>query len=161
VAVVLVTGMSGTGKSAALVELARRGHRVVDTDYGGYAEAVPSAGEGGWEQLWREDRIDALLDEHAPGVLFVAGCVANQGKFYPRFDAVVLLSAPADVILERVATRETNDFGKSEDERSRILDDLATFEPLLRAGATAEIDTRAPLDEVVDALERIADTVTR
>lgn len=26
---VLVTGMSGTGKSAALVELARRGYRVV------------------------------------------------------------------------------------------------------------------------------------
>jgi dephospho-CoA kinase len=37
VAVVFVTGMSGTGKSAALAELARRGHRVVDTDYGGYA----------------------------------------------------------------------------------------------------------------------------
>jgi hypothetical protein len=32
---------------------------------------------------------------------------------------------------------------------------------LLRAGATAEIDTRAPLDEVVDALESIADTLPR
>ena len=59
--VVLATGMSGTGKSAALVGLERRGHRVVDTDYGG-----------------------------------------------------------------------------------------------MRAGATAQIDSRAPLDEVVDALERIA-----
>ena len=38
VTVVLVTGMSGTGKSTALVELARRGHRVVDTDYGGWTE---------------------------------------------------------------------------------------------------------------------------
>jgi dephospho-CoA kinase len=28
--VVLVTGMSGTGKSTVLDELARRGHRVVD-----------------------------------------------------------------------------------------------------------------------------------
>jgi hypothetical protein len=46
-------------------------------------------------------------------------------------------------------------------ERDRILDDLAKVEPLLRAGATAEIDTRVPLDEVVDALERIADTVAR
>ncbi|HET6946072.1 MAG TPA: hypothetical protein VFI01_12025, partial [Gaiellaceae bacterium] len=82
-----------------------------------------------------------------------------QGKFYPRFDAVVLLSAPAEVILERVATRETNEFGKSDGERERIQYDLATFEPLLRAGATAEIDTRAPLVDVVEALERIADTV--
>src|SRR5580658_3110446 len=38
VTVVFVTGMSGTGKSAALGELARRGHLVVDTDYGAYAE---------------------------------------------------------------------------------------------------------------------------
>jgi shikimate kinase len=161
VAVVFVTGMSGTGKSAALAELTRRGHRVVDTDYGGYAEEVPSSDKGGWEQLWREDRIAALLDQHDEGVLFLSGCVANQGKFYPRFDAIVLLSAPVHVILERVATRDTNDFGKSERERRRILDDLATYEPPLRAGATAEIDTRAPLGEVADALERIAAAAAR
>ena len=148
--VVLVTGMSGTGKSSALSELARRGHRVVDTDYGGYSE------ERGGEQLWREDRIEALLDGHREGVLFLSGTVANQGRFYPRFDAVVLLHAPADVILQRVAARDTNVFGKTHAERERILEDLATVEPLLRRGATAEIDTRAPLDEVVGELERIA-----
>jgi dephospho-CoA kinase len=157
VAVVLVTGLSGTGKSAALAELTRRGHCVVDTDYGGYSEEVPSSDRGGSEQLWREERIDALLDRHNDGVLFLSGCVSNQGKFYPRFDAVVLLSAPTDVILERVAKRSTNDFGKTDAERDRILNDMATVEPLLRAGASAEIDARAPLDEVVDAIERIAD----
>ena len=160
-AVVLVTGMSGTGKSAALAELARRGHRVVDTDYGDWCEEVMASDREGTEQLWREDLIDELLAEHEDGVLFVSGCVPNQGKFYPRFDAVVLLSAPADVILDRVASRDTNDFGKSTVERDFILQDLAAVEPLLRARATAEIDTRAPLDEVVDELERVAGRVTR
>jgi broad-specificity NMP kinase len=161
VVLVLVTGMSGTGKSAALAELARRGHRVVDTDYGEYSEEVPCSDAGGREQLWREDRIEALLDGHDDGMLFVSGCVSNQGKFYPRFDAVVLLTAPANVILERVARRESNAFGKRDAERDQILYDLATVEPLLRAGATAEIDTRAPVDEVVDGLESIADAVRR
>ena len=151
--VVLVTGMSGTGKSSALQELARRGHRVVDTDFGDWIV-------GKSEPLWREDRIARLLDEREDGVLFVSGCVANQGKFYSRFDAIVLLSAPAEVILERVVGRRNNPFGKSGAERARILSDLAAVEPLLRRGATAEIDTRAPLEEVVSELERIAAATT-
>ncbi len=153
--VVLVTGISGTGKSAALTELARRGHRVVDTDYGDWTEDAPTEA-GDAERLWREDRMTALLDEHRDDSLFVSGCVSNQRAFYPRFDAVVLLSAPVDVILRRVATRNTNDYGKTDRERNLILEHLATVEPLLRSGASAEIDTRVPLAEVADELERIA-----
>jgi dephospho-CoA kinase len=155
-AVVLVTGMSGTGKSTALAELARRGHAVVDTDHGGFTEDVTASDGRGSERLWRAERIAALLDAHEGGTLFVSGCVANQGRFYTRFDAVVLLSAPAEVMLERIATRETNRYGREAAEREAILADLAAVEPLLRASATAEIDTRAPLAEVADALEQIA-----
>jgi broad-specificity NMP kinase len=164
VVAILVTGMSGAGSSTALSELARRGLSVVDTDHGGYSEESWSAEESRPEQLWRADRIDALLTEHelrAPREpLFVAGCVSNQGRFYPRFGAVVLLSAPEDVLLSRVATRTTNDFGKRSDERERILTDLAAVEPRLRAGADAEIDTRAPVGEVADRLVAIARQAT-
>jgi hypothetical protein len=142
--------MSGTGKSSVLAELARRGHRVVDTDYDGWIA------DDGPERLWREDRIAALLDGHSAGALFVAGCVPNQGRFYSRFDAVVLLTAPLEELLRRVAVRDTNVYGKRDDERERIAGDVAAYEPLLRAGATAEIDTRRPLAEVADELEAIA-----
>ena len=153
--VVLVTGLSGTGKSTVLAELGRRGHRVVDTDEGDWHETVPHPGRGE-DRLWREDRIDALLAGHREGVLFVSGCVPNQGTFYARFHAVVLLSAPLDVVLERVASRRTNDYGKSDAERTFVIDDIREVEPLLRAGATAEIDTRMPVGEVADRLESIA-----
>ncbi len=156
--VVLVTGMSGTGKSSALAELARRGHRVVDTDDGGWIVEAPSTDGRPSEPLWREDRIDALLAEHDDDALFVSGTVGNQGRFYGGFDAIVLLSAPTEVILERVAQRDTNDSGKSDVQRRFILEDIASVEPLLRAGATDEIDTRAPVSAVADALERIAET---
>jgi len=153
---VLVTGMSGTGKSTVLAELARRGHRVVDTDDDGWSEDVPAAGGSGSEQLWREERIAALLSDGRDGPIFVSGCVANQGGFYPRFAAVVLLSVPEPLLLARVAARATNTFGKSDEERSRILSDLHQIEPLLRRGATAEIDTRIPVAEVADRVETIA-----
>jgi dephospho-CoA kinase len=147
--------MSGTGKSTVLVELARRGHRVVDTDYGGWCEAVTAPDGSFLEQLWREDRMSALLAEDGGGPLIVSGCVSNQGKFYDRFDAVVLLSLPVDVLLKRVASRATNPFGKLPAERERIMRDLDTVEPLLRATATAEIDATQLLHEVADAVEEL------
>jgi hypothetical protein len=83
--------------------------------------------------------------------------VRNQGKFNDRFDAVVLLSARPEVILDRVARRTTNDYGKAAAERELILHHLATVEPLLRAGCTHELDASRPLDEVVADLIGIAE----
>lgn len=153
---ILVTGMSGTGKSTVLGELARRGHRVIDTDYSGWSEEVPLPDRFGTEQLWREDRMSALLAEDIDGALFISGCTSNQGKFYDRFDAVVLLSLPIEVLLERVASRAANPYGKDPAERQRIIEDFTTVEPLLRRTATAEIVTTRPIDEVVETLEALA-----
>lgn len=149
----LVTGMSGSGKSTALAGLSRRGHRVVDTDEPGWIVEAHTA--GGPEPVWDLEQIKTLIDGHQTGCLFIAGCVANQGLVYDRFDAVVLLSAPADVILDRVADR-ANPFGSTAEDRTKIANDLAAFEPLLRAGCDREIVTTAPVDEVVATLEQIA-----
>jgi hypothetical protein len=67
----------------------------------------------------------------------------------------VLLSAPANVLLHRIATRTTNEYGKSDHERRLVLDHLREVEPLLRATCTHEVDATLPLDEVVDRLVEI------
>ncbi len=155
---VLVTGMSGTGKSSALSVLASRGYRTVDTDEPGWSVWVEDPSEsGGGEWLWVEKRMEGLLpcDDHGP--LFVSGCVGNQGAFCDRFDAVVLLSATPETILGRIATRTTNDYGKDPHERALILEQLETVEPLLRQGATHELNADRPLAEVVADLIEIAD----
>jgi dephospho-CoA kinase len=144
--------MSGTGKSSALAELGKRGFRVVDTDSTAWSEWVPGAGDRRGEWLWREDCMAELLADERDETLYVGGCMANQGKFYDRFDAIVLLSAPADVILGRIETRTTNDYGKTPQERELILEDLAEIEPLLRVGATHEVDATQPLEDVVREL---------
>jgi adenylate kinase family enzyme len=154
---VLVTGMSGTGKSTALGKLSELGFRVVDTDDPPWSEWIPAAGE--W--LWREDQIAPLLASAGELPLYVSGCVSNQGRFYDRFDAVVLLSAPVDVILERIAGRTTNDYGKAAGERDLILSHIESVEPLLRATCTHEVDATRPLDEVVAALVAIGQSVRR
>jgi hypothetical protein len=45
--------------------------------------------------------------------------VANQGAVYDRFDAVVLLSAPLEVILDRVADG-ANPFGSTAEDGRRL-----------------------------------------
>ena len=80
---VLVTGMSGSGKSTVLAELARRGHRVVDTDYGDWSDDVPMAGQAGSERLWREDRMETLLAEHSPGRVVRLGMRREPGEVLP------------------------------------------------------------------------------
>ncbi|MFC4426066.1 AAA family ATPase [Deinococcus navajonensis] len=148
-----MTGMSGAGKSSVLAELARRGYRTVDTDEDGWSRW--DAAEDGW--LWREDRMAALLAEPSASPLFVSGCHGNQGKFYDRFEAVVLLSAPAEILLERLRTRTTNPYGKTPEQRAEVLGYLETVEPLLRRRATLELDSsQLDIAALADRLEALA-----
>jgi shikimate kinase len=136
--------MSGVGKTSILEELRQRGHLTVDTDYDGWV--LP----GG---IWDEPRMDELLARHAD--VIVSGTVENQGGFYDRFEHVVLLSAPLEVLFERVSRRTSNPYGKSAQQRAEIAGYLQTVEPLLRRGATLELDGRRPLSELADAIERL------
>ena len=82
-AVVLVTGMSGAGKSMALAELAQRGHQVVDTDDGDWIEDVPLGRGLESERLWREDKINALISEHVANTLCQGECGQQRSSPTP------------------------------------------------------------------------------
>jgi dephospho-CoA kinase len=144
--------MSGTGKSTVLAELSKRGFATVETDIEPWSEWSDEA--GGY--VWDEALVAELLERECETTLFVSGTVSNQGRFYDRFDAVVLLSAPAKVLLERIDSRTTNRFGKSTEERERIVADLAEIEPLLRATCTHELDATQPIEAVVAELAALA-----
>lgn len=161
----LITGLSGTGKSAVTAELAARGYTAIDADSDEYSEWVAVAGdtspfgppvEAGRDWRWRVDRMRALLATNDGDILFVSGCAENMGQFLPRFDAVILLTAPASVIVERLRTRTSNTYGKGTEEQARTLGLIETVEPLLRRAANHEVDTSAPLKDVVAAVLRIA-----
>lgn len=136
--------MSGTGKSTLLHVLAERGHLTVDTDYDGW-----TLDDGRWDAT----RMSKLLDRE-PDVV-VAGTVDNQGDFYDRFEHVVLLSAPLDVLIQRVSSRTTNSYGQTADEQAEIAQYVQTVEPLLRKTATTELDGQASVSELAAAVEEL------
>lgn len=152
--VTLLTGMSGTGKSTVIAELARRGHRAVDLDEDGWShwapcEGNPTGANPGHDWVWGEERLNGLLDAHKDEVLFIGGCAPNMGRFRPRIGHIVLLTAPIEVILERVAHRSSNPYGKTPEERDRIIANHKEVEPVLRQIATLVIDAAQPVDKVV------------
>jgi dephospho-CoA kinase len=160
---VLLTGMSGVGKSTVIRELARLGYKAIDLDEPGWSELVNVSSHPGLstsataqDWLWREDRIQDVLDLEDADVLFLSGCAPNQVKFYSRFDHIVLLSAPVPLTIERLATRTTNPYGKQPDELALVLHDKQTVEPMLRSVASLEVDTSVSLARVVETVVGLA-----
>ena len=147
---VLLTGMSGTGKSALVAELRRRGHQAYDADDDGFTE--PRA-DGRWG--WRATLVAELLDREPDRLLFFAGCSDEQADL--PFDYRVLLTAPRSVLVDRLRTRTANTYGRDPAQLAQVLADLTEVEPLLRRSADLVLATDVPLSEVADRLlERIA-----
>ena len=142
---ILITGMSGTGKSTLLAELARRGHLTVDTDHDGWTD-----GDGG---PWDEERMSRLLATREDVV--VSGTAENQGMFRDRFAHVILLSAPIEVLLGRVRRRTGNPYGKTPEQQDDIRRYTIEVEPLLRRSATLELDGRRPVSDLADEVEAL------
>jgi hypothetical protein len=145
----LLSGMSATGKSSVIEALTARGYKAFDTD-DGWCEPLPDG-----RQRWREDAIEKLLAVEDAEVLFVAVCEENQVRSHPRFDVIILLSAPAEVLAGRLASRTGNPYGKTPGELRRVFDDLWAVEPLLCKAADYEIRITMPLSDVVTAVLRL------
>jgi shikimate kinase len=159
---VLITGMSGTGKSAVIQELAARGYQAYDLDTPEWSEWIdadpsdaltPSQGK---DWVWRETRVRTLLTESGDGTLFISGCAENMRHFFPLIEVVILLSAPVATIMERLAARAPGSYGHAQEERGKIATLLSTVEPILRDSAHYEIDTRRPLSATVDEILQVA-----
>ncbi len=144
---VLITGMSGVGKTAVIGQLRQRGCRCIDMDEPGWSFIDLNG-----HQHWDVRRLENAMAETVDEILFVSGCAEEQGALYHRFGMIILLSALREVMIERVHSRSGNSFGQSLEEMEHILEDLETIEPLLRKRCTHEVKTTVPVTDVVDRI---------
>jgi broad-specificity NMP kinase len=156
---VLITGLAGTGKSAVVRELQRRGLDAIDTgneDWCEWRRVRPTGSDELGprdEWLWQEDRMADYLAELPAGMRFVGGCAANQGMFRTVFDHVILLVASPARMVERLEPRWDLRFASDRFERYQVLQSVDRVLPLLRETATHEIDTtNCGVSEVVDRI---------
>lgn len=88
---ILLTGMSGTGKSTVIRELAARGYKAVDADGEEFSQWVEVEGsadtevapvDGNRDWVWREDCIQDLLSTEDTDVLFVSVPRSNTWPYH-------------------------------------------------------------------------------
>jgi shikimate kinase len=95
--------------------------------------------------------MSALLAERT--TIAVSGTAQNQGRFYDRFEHVIYLRVPLEVLLERVRVRTNNPYGKTAEHQADITRYVAEVEPLIRRTATLELDGLLTIPVLADRVE--------
>ena len=142
---ILLTGMSGVGKSTVLEKLAAEGIQCIDLD-------------DGWMCKIRGERqidmkaVQRFVQAHDQEPVVFAGCAVNQGDL--NADYTILLTASPEIMRERIAGRK-NPFGKDEEAWQKIMKDKSEIEPILKARSNMVINTEQALDETVMQIKQL------
>lgn len=172
---VYVTGISGTGKSAICKALRQRGYDAHDTDLEGNCVWVnrhtgdvtpvgdePAVKPDEWldEQEWRvvRHKVEALARRSDHGTVFLCGSTANENEVWDLFSRVIYLTIDEQTLRRRLATRTSNNFGKTPKELEAILGWHKVGETDYRRLGAIIVDATLPLDEVV---EKVLDEAAR
>jgi hypothetical protein len=164
---VLITGLSGAGKSTIAGVLARRGLTSIDADedpllarsvdYDGNVVEDESVPDFAWlarhSWAWDPGRLDEVIAAAGPATLYVCGGADNQLELADRFTAMFLLEMDEPTMLARLdAPSRDNEWGRIGDTREYLRRRLPGHQARLRAFGAIPIDARQPLGQVVNAI---------
>lgn len=172
-ALVWVTGNSGTGKSTICKLLKDQGRLAFDADWDGYNGWVdrtsgaivkdpPYPVPAGWLDrfAWRISRteVEGLAAKMQHKMAFLCGSAENEEAVLDLFDLLVCVVIDNETLQTRLLTRTSNAFGKNPEEMAAALQNNNITESTYRdLGAVIVNGTRPPsevVDEILDAVAK-------
>ena len=154
-AVVLVTGNPGSGKTELARELSRRGWAALDADDIAHYETTaglpahpPQELTYDWLQahrwVWGRTQVMAAIAQHTPdgGHFFLCGIAMDQEELLDLVDVVFLLSIDARTQVHRLNAPSNAD--RNADQRRQIIEGRPAFEQRMRACGAVVLDGRDP-----------------
>lgn len=145
---VLLTGMSGVGKTTILNYLKAEGFLTVDLDSDGWINYDIHEED----YLMDTTKITDFLRLYEKESIFLGGTTINQRDIYSYLDFVIALTAPTEIMRERIYKRDNNPFGKTEEEWSKIVNDKITFEEQIFKSSDCVISTDKPFKDVLNEI---------
>ena len=171
---ILITGVSGTGKSEVSRQLKAQGYETHDMDavedlcvMVDKKTGLPTSYDNGNDiekmekMLWlyKKDVLEKLIADQKNEVAFYCGMPNNLEEITDVFTQVIVLSVSPDIIRQRLNTRTDNGFGKSVEVQEYILNGKEKLENDLRQKGACIITTDRSLGEVVkEVLGKVAGT---
>lgn len=163
---IYITGPSGAGKSTVRKELQKHGYEAHDTDEDGMSawysietgKLVKRPAEKDRSQDWYKhhayrmspERVKLLAEHAKDKLVFLCGIPSNDLELAKYYDKVICLAIDEEVMKQRIASRETNNFGKAADELELMLYWHGKMLERYEMFGAVMIDATKPLNKVVD-----------
>lgn len=172
---ILITGISGSGKTAVSSALCEKGYSSYDIDdipglftMFDKRTNLPLVDQdnNNLEQVknmsWicNVERLQHLMSEEKNDIAFYCGNAENISEIVPLFDKLILLKASDEVILHRLSSRTSNDFCKTTEIQEWILTSKDEWENNIKKMNAIVIDTNKDINQVVKEILKVASNLS-
>ena len=174
-ALVYITGVSGSGKSSIRNALRTLGYETYDVDEtdisiitelktGNLVEMAPAnLRENDWfrRHSWTilPSAINRLKDLSDNKLVFLCGAAKNDKNYWDIFDLVICLDINEKELRRRIANRKDNDYGKNSLELQEILNWHGVATENYRALGAHVIDAERPINEVTIMILNLVENI--
>lgn len=166
---ILITGMSGTGKSTLGEYLRNRGYVVYDIENIPEMFTTTDIRTGAVVTEWdvnnpdeikhlffecNKNKLADIIKQEQNTPSFYCGTATNITEIIPLFSKVILLQASPDVIRHRLSTRTTHDFARSPGMQEWIIEIKKPFEDSVIEGGAIVVNADGIVEETAEKVLR-------
>lgn len=167
---ILITGISGSGKSSVCNELRKRGYKAYDIENMAGLFAMIDKRTGKPTEKYDKDNLNwvkqydwicdknklrKLVRKNAKGIVFYCGTASNFDELLFLFDKIFLLKARINTLRKRLSTRKSHSFGRTSEVQEWIFSWKKWWENYMREKGAIFVDANCNVQEITnDILER-------